>query len=321
MLITGIGSYPRVGDTTELQSLRRAIHRLDRGDIDRDDLNAVADDVTAQVIREQVQVGLDWVTDGCIRWEDMVSHVANKLPNVHRGGLLRHFDTNTYVRQPVVTGPISWEQPVTAAEAAFAVAESPKPVKSIVTGPYTVAKFCDNQHYTSFDDLVMDLARALNQEVKAIVAAGPTCVQIDEPSILQSPEDWPLFVRAIEALMDGVPGTTAIATYFGDAVPLAERLLTLPFNIVYFDCSYAPGVLDVLRQGTHGKHIGISAVDARNTKLESLEDVQGNVQMALDIVPISNLHLTPSSGLEFLPRQRAYEKLELLVQGAAVAAK
>lgn len=320
MILTGMGSFPRTGDTAEQQVLRRAIHRLDRGEIDRDDLMAVADDVTALVIREQVEVGLDWVTDGCIRWEDMVSHVANKLPNVHRGGLLRHFDTNTYVRQPVITGPVGWERPVTAAEAAFAVGESQKPVKAVVTGPYTVAKFADNQHYGDFESMVMDFARALNQEVKAIVATGPTCVQIDEPSILQSPEDWPLFERAIAALMDGVPGTTAIATYFGDAVPLAGRLLDLPFNIVYFDCSYAPGVLDVLRQGTNGKHIGISVVDARNTKLESLDDVRGNVEMARDVVPVTQLHITPSAGLEFLPRTRAVEKLRRMVEGAAVMA-
>ena len=321
MILTGIGSYPRIGDTTEQQILRRAIHRLDRGEIDRDDLMAVADDVTAVAIREQTEAGLDWVTDGCIRWEDMVSHVANKLPNVHRGGLLRHFDTNTYVRQPVVTGPIGWEKPVTAAEVAFAVGESQKPVKAVVTGPYTVARFTEDQHYNDFEALVMDLARALNQEVKAIVATGPTCVQIDEPSILQHPEDWALFERAIGVLMDGVPGTTAIATYFGDAVPLTERLLSLPFNIAYFDCSYAPGVLDVLRQGTNGKHIGVSVVDARNTKLESLDDVRGNIEMALDVVPVTELHITPSAGLEFLPRRRAFEKLRRISEGASVAAK
>lgn len=321
MILTGIGSYPRIGDTAEQQILRRAIHRLDRGEIDRDDLMAVADDVTGVVIREQTEAGLDWVTDGCIRWEDAVSHVANKLTNVHRGGLLRHFDTNTYVRQPVVTGPIGWEQPVAAAEIAFAVGESQKPVKAVVTGPYTVARFAEDQHYGDFEALVMDLARALNSEVKAVVAAGPTCVQIDEPSILQHPEDWALFERAIATLMDGVPGTTAIATYFGDAVPLTERLLSLPFNIAYFDCSYAPGVLDVLRQGTNGKHIGISVVDARNTKLESLDDVRGNIEMALDVVPVTALHVTPSAGLEFLPRRRAFEKLRRISEGASIAAK
>ncbi|MDQ6832758.1 MAG: hypothetical protein M3008_05110 [Chloroflexota bacterium] len=321
MILTGMGSYPRVGDTTELQRLRRGIHRFDRKEIDRDDLNAIADDVTAEVIREQARAGLDWVTDGCIRWEDMVSHVANKLPNVRRGGLLRYFDSNTYVRQPVVTGSVGWVQPVVAAESAFAVAESPKPVKAVVTGPYTVAKFCDDQHYGALEPLVMDLAAALNNEVKAIIATGVTCVQIDEPSILQEPGDWALFERAMARLMDGVPGTTAIATYFGDAVPLVSQLLGLPFNLVYFDCSYAPLVMDALRGMAHGKHVGISVVDARNTKLESLEDVQGNIQMAQDIVGRHALHITPSAGLEFLPRKRAYEKLARMVQGATVAAQ
>jgi 5-methyltetrahydropteroyltriglutamate--homocysteine methyltransferase len=318
MILTGMGSYPRIGDTTEQQRLRRAIHRLDRGEIDRDDLYAVADDVTAEVIRDQVQVGLDWVTDGCIRWEDMVSHVANKLPNVRRGGLLRHFDSNTYVRQPVVTGPIGWERPVVAAESAFAVAESPKPVKAVVTGPYTVAKYSDDQHYGALEPLVMDYAAALNNEVKAVMATGVSCVQIDEPSILQEPGDWLLFERAMARLMDGVPGTTAIATYFGDAVPLVSQLLSLPFTIVYFDCSYAPLVVDALRGKGEGRHIGVSVVDARNTKLESLADVQGNVQMAQDIVGSHNLHITPSAGLEFLPRKRAYEKLERMIAGATV---
>jgi len=303
MILTGMGSYPRIGDTTEQQRLRRAIHRLDRGEIDRDDLYAVADDVTAEVIRDQVQVGLDWVTDGCIRWEDMVSHVANKLPNVRRGGLLRHFDSNTYVRQPVVTGPIGWERPVVAAESAFAVAESPKPVKAVVTGPYTVAKYSDDQHYGALEPLVMDYAAALNNEVKAVMATGVSCVQIE---------------RAMARLMDGVPGTTAIATYFGDAVPLVSQLLSLPFTIVYFDCSYAPLVVDALRGKGEGRHIGVSVVDARNTKLESLADVQGNVQMAQDIVGSHNLHITPSAGLEFLPRKRAYEKLERMIAGATV---
>lgn len=318
MILTGMGSYPRVGDTAELQRLRRGIHRFDRGEIDREDLNAIADDVTAEVIREQAQAGLDWVTDGCIRWEDMVSHVANKLPNIHRGGLLRYFDSNTYVRQPVVTGPVGWERPVVAAEAAFAVAESPKPVKAVVTGPYTVAKYCDDQHYGALEPLVMDLAAALNNELKAITATGVSCVQIDEPGILQEPGDWALFERAISRLMDGMRGTTAIATYFGDAVPLVSQLLSLPFNIAYFDASYAPLVVDALRGKVGGKHIGISVVDARNTKLESLEDVRGNIEMAQDVVGIHNLHITPSAGLEFLPRKRAYEKLERMVAGAGV---
>ena len=87
--------------------------------------------------------------------------------------------------------------------------------------------------------------------------------------------------------MDGVPGTTAIATYFGDAVPLVSQLLALPFSIVVLRL-----LLCAARRGRaaargDGKHIGISVVDARNTKLESLEDVRGNIEMAQDIVGIN----------------------------------
>jgi methionine synthase II (cobalamin-independent) len=164
----------------------------------------------------------------------------------------------------------------------------------------------------------MDLAAALNNELKAIAATGVACIQIDEPSILQEPGDWALFARAMNCLMDGVPGTTAIATYFGDAVPLVSQLLALPFTIASFDCSYAPLIVDALRGKVGGKHIGISVVDARNTKLESLEDVRGNIEMAQDIVGSDTLHITPSAGLEFLPRKRAYEKLERMVAGAGV---
>ena len=77
-------------------------------------------------------------------------------------------------------------------------------------------------------------------------------------------------------------------------------------------------MVDALRGNVDGKHIGISVVDARNTKLESLEDVRGNIEMAQDIVGSDTLHITPSAGLEFLPRKRAYEKLERMVAGAGV---
>ena len=62
-----------------------------------------------------------------------------------------------------------------------------------------MAKYCDDQHYGALKPLVMDLAAALNNELKAIAATGVSCIQIDEPSILQEPGDWALFERAIDA--------------------------------------------------------------------------------------------------------------------------
>src|SRR5947199_9706813 len=114
---TVVGTYPRIGETSEEQALRRGIARLDRGEIVEAELQAIARDTVRQVLREQNEIGIDLVTDGQISWYDSQSHFARKLVSVETNGLVRYFDTNTYSREPVVrravarTGPgvaVSW---------------------------------------------------------------------------------------------------------------------------------------------------------------------------------------------------------------------
>ena len=111
MKLTAVGAYPKITEGPEGQRLRRAIARSDRGDITPEDLARVEDDVTREVIEQQVAAGLDIVTDGMIRWDDGQTYIARKLEGFEATGLLRYFDTNTYYRQPVATGPHWLEGP------------------------------------------------------------------------------------------------------------------------------------------------------------------------------------------------------------------
>jgi methionine synthase II (cobalamin-independent) len=79
LYLSSTGSYPRIGDSPELQFLRRTIAALDRGDRSTADLLDVQNDVTRFVIAEQVKAGLDLVTDGLIRWYDPISQRARSL--------------------------------------------------------------------------------------------------------------------------------------------------------------------------------------------------------------------------------------------------
>src|SRR3989442_7141541 len=97
---TVVGNYPRVGDTFEEQSLRRAIARFDKGEIGTDDLRGAKRDVVKAVLKEQNDARIDVVTDGQISWYDSQSHIARRLPSVAINRPSRHFDTNTYHRQP-----------------------------------------------------------------------------------------------------------------------------------------------------------------------------------------------------------------------------
>src|SRR3989304_3339171 len=102
MRTTGVGGYPKIPNRPRPARLRAAIARLDRGEITPEELAQVEDEVTIEVIQEQVEAGLDLISDGQVRWEDDQTHIMRRLAGVEIGGLQRYLDTNTYYRQPEV---------------------------------------------------------------------------------------------------------------------------------------------------------------------------------------------------------------------------
>ncbi len=206
VLTTVVGSYPRVGDTPADQGLRRAIGRLDRGEITEEELRSVERETVKAILREQNDAGIDLVTDGQISWYDSQSHIAGKLSSVEINGLVRYFDTNTYYRQPVVRGPVVRKAPLLVDEWKFAQANSKAPVKAVLTGPVTLASLSQDKHYQTRKALAIDLATALGQEVEALVAAGASHVQIDEQGSTK-----PLVLGLIDARNTKEEDPTAIA--------------------------------------------------------------------------------------------------------------
>jgi 5-methyltetrahydropteroyltriglutamate--homocysteine methyltransferase len=102
LILTTAGSYPRIGDAPELQRHRRAYAQRERSEISEEAFRAIEDEVTTEVIREQIEAGIELVTDGQVRWYDPYSHLARNFEGIEINGLLRLFDTNFYFRQPVV---------------------------------------------------------------------------------------------------------------------------------------------------------------------------------------------------------------------------
>src|SRR6476620_9257214 len=133
MLVTVVGNYPKIPDRPLPARLRTALARLDRGDITVDELNKVADSVTIEVMAEQVDAGIELITDGQIRWQDEQTYLAGKLGGISLNGLTRFFDTNTYYREPVIEGPIEWKSPILVRDYIFARDNAKRPVKTVLT--------------------------------------------------------------------------------------------------------------------------------------------------------------------------------------------
>jgi 5-methyltetrahydropteroyltriglutamate--homocysteine methyltransferase len=322
MLTTVVGNYPKIPDRPRAPKLRSAIARFDRGEIGADEVRRVEDEVTAEVIQEQAQTGLDIITDGQIRWEDDQTYFARRMDGFSINGLIRYFDTNTYYRHPVVKGPVRWsasDADGVAKDYEFASVQSPVPVKAALTGPYTLAALSANHHYGSLRELVLALAGELRNEVLALERAGAPIIQVNEPAILQQKEDFPLLRQALEVMMDGVRTEAHLYTWFGDIAGLYPQILELPFAAIGLDFVKGPANWEVIAGRPFTRKLGLGIIDARNTMLESAEEVAGAVRKASGIVSPDAIYVNPSCGLEYLPREVAQGKLRRMVEGVRQA--
>jgi 5-methyltetrahydropteroyltriglutamate--homocysteine methyltransferase len=315
VLATVVGNYPKIPNRPRPARLRAAIARFERGEIGQDELRRVEDEVTIEVIQEQVEAGIDILTDGQIRWEDDQTYFARRMGGFTIDGLIRYFDTNTYYRQPVVTGAVQWREPIAAEDYRFAAAHSARPLKALVTGPYTLAALSANEHYGSFGELVLALAGELRQEVLALEKAGAPIIQVNEPAILKRKEDFPLFQQALERMMEGMGAEAHLYTWFGDIEGLFPQVLELPFSTIGLDFVMGPANYEIVSKSPFTKKLGLGIIDARNTRLETVEQIVDSIRRVSDVVPLEALYVNPSCGLEYLPREVAESKLRRLVEG------
>jgi len=311
---TIVNSYPRIGDTPEQQKLRKAIARFDKQTATLAELKGVEDQVTREVVTEQENAGLDIVTDGQVRWDDAQTYLTRGLAGFSHAGLIRYFDTNTYYRQPVAQEQVQWEKPILARDFQFAQSLTPRPVKAILTGPYTLARLSLDRHYNKLSAFVADLAKALNREARSLEAAGAKLIQIDEPALPRHKEDLSLAAEAVEKVVEGITrAATSLAIYFGDVCWGLERLDRIPVSMLGIDLTgndHYPKALARLPALKKGLALGI--LDARNTRLETLEDRLALLEPLRPFLKGREIHLQPSAGLEFLPRDKAFAKIELL---------
>ncbi len=317
---TVVGTYPRIGDAFEEQALRRTIGRVDRGEASEADLRAAEREVAATVLKEQAEAGVDIVTDGLVTWYDSQSHVAGALAGVEIGGLARYFDTNTYYRQPIVRGPVSHKASIVVEEWRFARDQVSVPVKAVLTGPVTLAALALDTHYGKARSLVLDLADALAEEVDSLARAGATHIQVDEPILTRRPQDLDLASDALERIAARKGrATLTLFTYFGDVSKIYRDLLDLPADLIGLDLVQGAKTLAQIAKRGSEKPLVLGLVDARNTRREDPKVLAAQLATLRDAVDLDASYLSPSNGLEFLPRAKAREKLAVLVEAARLA--
>ncbi|HEX2240965.1 MAG TPA: methylcobamide--CoM methyltransferase [Actinomycetota bacterium] len=314
---TVVGSYPKPPDEGQPFTLRKTLHGLERGSSTEDDLRQAFEDLASQVIKEQEAAGIDLVTDGHVRWEDILTPFARVFAGFEIGGLLRWFDNNVYYRRPICVGPVDWAGPSSVEAFKFAQSVATKPVKAVIPGPITFARLSIDEHYSDHEKFVEALASVLAQEAFELAAAGAGHIQIDEPALLNAPEDLALAHRAIELVVAELKDVeVTLATYFGDAKRLGAELFELPATVFALDFISGRENEQLVADLPKDKKLQAGIVDARNTKLEAADELADTIKELSEQLGPERLRVAPSAGLEFLPREKARAKLHRLAEAA-----
>lgn len=311
IILTSSGSYPRIGEGEPGQRLRKAYTEFEQGKRTGAELQKIERELTSEVISLQAKAGLELVTDGQIGWYDPISHFLGKTEGVEIDGLFRFFDTNFYYRQPIIMGKVKWKAPIVLDEFLFAKSVSPLPVKPVITGAYTLGRLSVDRYYNDFPKLLNDITEVIAREVELLADKGAEIIQIDEPAIVRNPTDILLLGRELDLIIKYKGGAQiALYTYFGDTANIYQELQSLPIDILGLDFTYSQRLPEVIASLENKKVLGLGLIDGRNTKMESEEDIFPILSQIMPAIGAGNCYLNPSCGLEYLPWDRAFHKLE-----------
>jgi 5-methyltetrahydropteroyltriglutamate--homocysteine methyltransferase len=306
--------------TTQVGSLPKPDHilaaRTDfaRGRITRDELTRLEREATAEWIRFQDEIGLDVIVDGEQYRGDMVAFFAEELPGFTQGGLVRSYG-NRYYRKPVATGEVVRDHPITLDWWKYAQSLTDRPVKGMLTGPYTICDWSFNEYYDTREDLVMALAEVIHQEALDLQAAGAKYIQIDEPAVSTRMDELDLAIKALGVATEGLEVHTITHICYGDFHNAYPKMLDLP--VEQLDLEMANSNYDLLesfRQYPFTKSIGLGVVDSHSHRIESVDEVVAGIRRALEVIPAERMFVDPDCGLKTRTVEEAKAKLRVVTE-------
>ncbi len=311
LMTTVVGSYPKP------RWLNRANDLVDDSEVEFDaaDLEEAHDDASRLITEEHERAGVDVVVDGEMRRNEMVEFFAERIPGYEFNGPVKVWGHN-YFDKPSVAEKVSYDETWLVDEFEFTDGVATRPVKVPITGPYTLAHWSFNEAYSDTEDLAYDLADLVNTEIEKLVAAGARYIQIDEPALATTPDDYAIVRECLERIVDDIPEEIRIGLHvcYGDYARIYPEANEFPVDEVDLElCNGSYEQIEVFRDPPFEADLAMGVVDAHSAEIEPVEQIKDNIEQALSVVPPEKLTVSPDCGLKLLPREIAYGKTKNLV--------
>ena len=309
---TSVGSLPKPPHILEARG------KFARKEIDRDELTTLERDATKEWVEFQDALGTDLIVDGEVYRGDMVAFFAEEMPGLEIGGLVRSYG-NRYYRKPIATGPVGRDHELTVDWWKYAQSLTDKPVKGMLTGPYTICDWSFNEHYATRRDFVLDLAKAIRDEALDLEKAGARYIQIDEPAASTRMDELDLVIEAMAIVTEPLSAHTITHICYGDFHNAYPKMLDIPVDQI--DLEFANSEYSLLHEfgdNPFTKHIGLGVVDVHTHTQESVDDIADGIRLALKYIPAERIFVDPDCGLKTRTVEEAKTKLQNIQQAVDI---
>ena len=346
MLTTTIGAYPKPDDvpikdwfqkdggTDDAEPTTGYAETLDQYG---ERIDAILDRATQEVVREQVELGIDIPTDGEIRRENYIHYHCRHLKGVDFEALSEKQMRGHYTaRLPTITQPIEAGPAFLVRDWQVAQRAVKNPVKMTVPGPMTIGdSIADAFYENDAATRGVALAEAVNVEIRRLADAGCPMIQVDEPVFARKLDQALDFgLEHLDRCFHKVPKTTERIVHICCGYPdrldpdedypkapresyqdLAAGLQDVSVDTVSIEDAHRPNDLSLLDRFTRTKVIfGVIAI--AKSEVEEVEAVRARLLQALDHIDAHRLIAAPDCGLGLLGRDLARRKLRTLADAA-----
>jgi 5-methyltetrahydropteroyltriglutamate--homocysteine methyltransferase len=286
--------------------------------------------------------GLDRIYDGEARRVEMYEYAVRQMTGFQFQGHVRSWDSK-YYRKGTVVNRVDLIAPYHLEEYDFVRAHAHTAVKLPITGPYTLADWSYDEYYlarqsgwkgrsqrrTAQREFVVDLARrVLRPTLQRLIEHGCRVIQIDEPAAGTHPDEAPLVVEGFNEATQGLDAEFSMHICYSRYQDLLPALLEAKacrqwaWEFANRDDAGHDGyeVLKLLREYGDTRSIGLGVLDVHRDTVETPALVAERIRRAAQYLgDPTKIWVNPDCGLRTRSLNVAYDKLEAMVAGAALA--
>lgn len=300
---TSVGSFPKP------DYLTRARSKASKGELSADELRTLEEKATTEWLRFQEEIGIDILVDGEQYRGDMATYFAENLEGTEISGLVRSYG-NRYYKKPIIVGELRRRGPISVDWFRFAQRQTKKPVKGMITGPYTMMDWSFDEYYGSREEACLAFAKLLHEEAVALEAAGAKVIQVDEPALSTRFDELPLLVKAVGTVTKGLEASSVLHTCYGNYNEIFEYFNKLPVDQLDLEMSNSGlDLLDRFKREPLKKEIAFGVVDVHSHVVEPESLIHERIEKALTIFAPSKLFIDPDCGLKTRSVEEAKAKL------------